>query len=86
MVPSTLGFSPRDVELNITGSTHHQNNKRKPLASSTVAAALKNLRTWGLIEVLGTDPETHVRIVNYEQYRGIPVGQQYSFERDSEQL
>ena len=53
-----------------------QNNKRKPLASSTVAAALKNLRTWGLIEVLGTDPETHVRIVNYEQYRGIPVGQQ----------
>ena len=53
-----------------------QNNKRKPLASSTVAAALKNLRTWGLIEVLGTDPETHVRIVNYEQYRGVPVGRQ----------
>ena len=63
-----------------------RNNKHKPLASSTVAEALKNLRTWGLIEVLGTDPETHVRIVNYEQYRGIPVGQQCSFERDSEQL
>ena len=64
----------------------HRNNKLGPLRESTVAAALKNLLKWGLIEVLGTDPETHLRIVNYEQYRGIPVGGEYSFEQGSEQL
>lgn len=61
------------------------NNKLTPLSSSTVAAGLGNLVTWGLIEVLGTHPGTHLRIVNYEQYRGIPVGRVSSSEQGSEQ-
>ena len=63
-----------------------RNNKRRELEPSAVHRAIRNIVEWRLIEVLGTDPETHLSIVNYEQYRGIPVGSVWGLEQGLEQL
>ena len=63
-----------------------ENNRERKWGTSTVKALIENLEKMGLIEVLGTELETHIQVVNYEQYRGIPTGTIGGFERDSEQL
>ncbi|MEK9722981.1 MAG: bifunctional DNA primase/polymerase [Rhodospirillaceae bacterium] len=50
------------------------NRVRAPLQPSAVKRALEALVEKGLIEVLGTRPRTRIAVLNFQQFRGIPVG------------
>jgi len=59
-----------------------ENNREKEWSTSRVKILIENLEEMGLIEVLGTELGTHIKVLNYEQYRGIPTGTIRGFEQD----
>lgn len=66
--------------------TWDHRNKEEKWSTSNVKTYLEYLKILGLIEVLGTELGTLIKVVNYEQYRGVPTGKIPSFEQGSEQL
>lgn len=64
-------FSYREV---CTTLAWKENNRVVKWSTSRISRMIEWLKCQGLIEVLGTAPLTRVRVVNYEQFQGIPSG------------
>ena len=64
-------FSYRQVSTSLTWK---ENNRDEKWSTSRINRMIEWLKGQGLIEVLGTAPLTTVRVVNYEQFQGIPTG------------
>ena len=67
-------FSYREVS---TALAWKENNRVEKWSTSRINRMIEWLKGQGLIEVLGTAPLTTVRVVNYEQFQGIPTGRPY---------
>ena len=61
-----------------------ENNRQRSWGTSTVKALIENLEGMGLIKVLGTELETHIKVVKYEQYRGSPTGSPSGFQQGAQ--
>ena len=74
----TDGLGPGEVRMSLSkmarGCAHEENNQPIEWSRSRVKDLLRYLEIDGRIEVLSTRPRTHIRVVNYEQYRGVPLG------------
>ena len=72
------GLGPGEVRMSLNkmarGCAYEANNQWIQWSRSRVKGLLRRLEIDGLIDVLSTRPRTHVRVVNYEQYRGVPLG------------
>ena len=64
-------FSYRKIS---TSFAWEENNRVEKCSTSRINRMIEWLKGQGLIEVLGTAPPTTVRVVNYEQFQGIPSG------------
>ena len=72
------GLGPGEVRISLSkmakDCAQEENNQWIQWSRSRVSDLLEYLEKEGWIKVLGRKPRTHLRVVNYEQYRGVPLG------------